>query len=185
MKRGIKIEPNSDDTQADAEISPSLIQTIGDLVEKYLDINSVPRMSFFEQFAQIADDELEREKLVEFMTTADGLEDLFTYCYRPRRTILEVFADFPKTTRNIRSLEKILDLVPSMKPRSFSIASSPFVHKSRLQLLVAVVQYKTRLYETRKGTCSYWLSTLTPGTKIPIWIKKVGILFNITVIRVY
>ena len=36
------------------------------------------------------------------------------------------------------------------------------------------MEYKTRLYETRKGTCSYWLNTLDPNSniKIPIWIKK-------------
>jgi sulfite reductase alpha subunit-like flavoprotein len=147
---------------------------MGELVENYLDINSIPRMSFFELFAQLADDELEKEKLTEFIATSDGLEDLLTYCYRPRRTILEVFADFPKTTRRIERLEQLLDLVPSIKPRAFSIASSPSLHKSRIQLLVAVVEYKTRLYETRKGTCSYWLSTLKPGCKIPIWIKKVA-----------
>jgi len=154
-------------------MNPNLIKTVGDLVENYLDINSVPRMSFFEQLSQLADDELEREKLIEFMTTADGLEDLYTYCYRPRRTILEVFIDFPKTTQKIVRLEQLLDLVPSIKPRSFSIASSPAVHKSKIQLLIAVVEYKTRLYESRKGTCSFWLSTLKVGAKIPIWIKKV------------
>lgn len=150
------------------------IRTVGDVLEKYLDINSVPKMSFFERFAQLADDELEREKLIEFVTTPDGLDDLLSYCYRPRRTHLEIFVDFPKTTSRISSLEQLLDLVPGIKPRSFSIASSPRVHKSRIQLLVAVVEYKTRLYETRKGTCSFWLSTLQPGVRIPIWIKKVN-----------
>jgi sulfite reductase alpha subunit-like flavoprotein len=39
---------------------------------------------------------------------------------------------------------------------------------------VAVVEYKTRLHETRKGTCSFWLSTLKPeaNTRVPVWIKK-------------
>jgi sulfite reductase alpha subunit-like flavoprotein len=59
-----------------------------------------------------------------------------------------------------------------MKPRYFSIASSPYVHKTRIQLLVAVVEYKTRLYETRKGSCSYWLSTLDTNVSLPLWIKK-------------
>lgn len=159
------------------------IETVGDVLEKYLDMNSVPKMSFFERFAQLADnDELEREKLIEFVTTPDGLDDLLSYCYRPRRTHLEIFVDFPKTTSRISSLEQLVDLVPGIKPRSFSIASSPRVHKSRIQLLVAVVEYKTRLYETRKGTCSYWLSTLQPGVRIPIWIKKVNTLIQLKLI---
>ncbi len=65
-------------------------------------------------------------------------------------------------------------MVPSIKPRAFSIASNPYVHKTKIQILVAVVEYKTRLFETRKGACSYWLSTLEPSAnlKVPIWIKK-------------
>ena len=34
-------------------------------------------------------DELEREKLLEF-SSSEGQEELFTYCNRPRRTIMEV-----------------------------------------------------------------------------------------------
>jgi len=130
-------------------------------------------MSFFELFAEIADDELEKEKLSEFLTP-EGLEDLYNYCYRPRRNIIEIFYDFPKTSKNITSLDMLVDLIPSIKPRSFSIASSPHVHKGNIQILVAIVEYKTRLRDTRKGTCSYWLSTLkeNENIKIPIWIKK-------------
>lgn len=173
MNQPIQIESNFGNDEFEPETEISLVKTVGDLIDHYFDINSVPRMSFFELFGQLADDELEKEKLDEFMTTADGLQDLYNYCYRPRRTIIEIFLDFPKTTRNISRLEQLLDLVPSIKPRSFSIASSPWVHKDKIQLLVAIVEYKTRLYESRKGTCSYWLSSLEVGSKIPFWIKKV------------
>jgi sulfite reductase alpha subunit-like flavoprotein len=170
----IRIQSNSDEIQLDSEAF--LIRTIKDLLERYFDLNSVPRMSFFEVFAHLATDELEKEKLEEFLL-GENVEDLYDYCYRPRRNIIEVFQDFPKTTKNIYNLNVLLDLIPSIKPRYFSIASSPTVHKNKIQLLVAVVEYKTRIYETRKGTCSYWLSTLKPDEKeeeilVPIWIKK-------------
>lgn len=153
------------------------IKTVMDLVEKYFDLNSQPRMSFFEILAQIATDELEKEKLEEFIATDDGgqgLDELTTYCYKPRRTIMEVFFDFPKTCQNIQSLDILMEIIPSIPPRAFSIASSPYVHRNKIQILVAVVEYKTRLHETRKGTCSYWLSTLKPSydCRVPIWIKK-------------
>lgn len=174
LNKQIKILSNfENEIQTETETTENLIQTIGDLVEKYFDLNSIPRMSFFEMLAELSNDEIEKEKLEEFLTV-EGQEDLFNYCYRPRRTIVEIFYDFPKTCKSIKDLETLLDLIPSIKPRSFSIASSPKVHKNKIQLLVAVVEYKTRLYETRKGTCSYWLSTLDPNSniEIPIWIKK-------------
>lgn len=174
LKQRIKIASNYiEEIQTDNETNENLIQTVGDLIEKYFDLNSMPRMSFFELLADLSDDETEKEKLQEFLSP-EGQEDLYNYCYRPRRSIIEVFHDFPKTCKCVVNLETLLDLIPSIKPRSFSIASSPFVHKDKIQLLVAVVEYKTRLYEPRRGTCSYWLSSLDPMSNIhiPVWIKK-------------
>ena len=46
------------------------------------------------------------------------------------------------------------------------------VNPQQLQVLVAVVEYKTKLSELRQGLCSKWLSRLTPGRKVPLWIRK-------------
>lgn len=43
----------------------------------------------------------------------------------------------------------------------------PQAHPSRLQILVAVVQYQTRLKEPRRGLCSNWLASLDPGQGDP------------------
>ncbi|XP_036711415.1 NADPH-dependent diflavin oxidoreductase 1 isoform X4 [Balaenoptera musculus] len=131
------------------------------LVSQYLDIASVPRRSFFELLACLSCHELEREKLLE-LSSAQGQEDLCEYCTRPRRTVLEVLCDFPHTAGAIPP-DYLLDLIPLIRPRAFSIASSLLAHPSRLQILVAVVQYQTRLKEPRRGLCSNWLASLDPG----------------------
>ncbi|XP_070106939.1 NADPH-dependent diflavin oxidoreductase 1 isoform X4 [Equus przewalskii] len=131
------------------------------LVSQYLDITSVPRRSFFELLACLSPHKLEREKLLEF-SSAQGQEELCEYCSRPRRTVLEVLCDFPHTAGAIPP-DYLLDLVPLIRPRAFSIASSLLAHPSRLQILVAVVQYQTRLKEPRRGLCSSWLASLDPG----------------------
>lgn len=59
------------------------------LLERFLDISSVPKRSFFELLGGFATNELEREKLRE-LSSAQGQEDLHSYCTRPRRTALEV-----------------------------------------------------------------------------------------------
>lgn len=59
------------------------------LVAHYLDIASVPRRSFFELLACLSPHELEREKLLQ-LSSPQGQEELYSYCNRPRRTILEV-----------------------------------------------------------------------------------------------
>uniref|UniRef100_A0A8C9AX74 NADPH-dependent diflavin oxidoreductase 1 n=1 Tax=Phocoena sinus TaxID=42100 RepID=A0A8C9AX74_PHOSS len=148
------------------------------LVSQYLDIASVPRRSFFELLACLSCHELEREKLLEF-SSAQGQEELCEYCTRPRRTVLEVLCDFPHTAGAIPP-DYLLDLIPLMRPRAFSIASSLLAHPSRLQILVAVVQYQTRLKEPRRGLCSNWLASLDPGqgpVRVPLWVRSGGLTF--------
>uniref|UniRef100_A0A8P4G019 NADPH-dependent diflavin oxidoreductase 1 n=2 Tax=Dicentrarchus labrax TaxID=13489 RepID=A0A8P4G019_DICLA len=147
--------------------------TVRHLMESYLDISAVPRRSFFELLSTFATNELERDKLVEFSSAA-GQDELLSYCNRPRRTTLEVLADFPHTTAELKA-DYLLDLFPEIQPRSFSIASSLQAHPRRLQILVAVVHYKTKMYKPRKGLCSSWLASLDPAqgeVHVPLWVKK-------------
>ncbi|XP_041098613.1 NADPH-dependent diflavin oxidoreductase 1 isoform X2 [Polyodon spathula] len=130
------------------------------LLERFLDISSVPKRSFFELLGAFATNELEREKLVE-LSSMQGQEELHSYCTRPRRTALEVLSDFPHTTAAL-SVEYLLDLFPEIKPRSFSIASSLQVHPGHIQILLAVVTYKTRIHRPRRGLCSTWLASQDP-----------------------
>ena len=53
-------------------------------------------------------------------------------------------------------------------------------HPDEIQLLVAVVNYKTKLVKPRRGLCSTWLASLDPsnnGLRVPVWVKKGTISF--------
>jgi len=68
-------------------------------------------------------------------------------------------------------------MVPRLKPRYFSIASSSLAHPGIFQLTVAVVKYRTPWRRPRRGVCSNWLANATPSTaqqpfRIPVWFKK-------------
>lgn len=132
------------------------------------DLNAIPRPRTFELLAINCNNELEREKLLEF-TTAEGQQDLFSYANRPRRTIIETLTDFPHSTSQL-NLQTIFELFQPMKSRSFSIASSKVTGK--LDILVAIVEYKTMLQAPRLGLCSNWLKKLEPGYVIRGVIKK-------------
>uniref|UniRef100_A0A8C9TV26 NADPH-dependent diflavin oxidoreductase 1 n=1 Tax=Scleropages formosus TaxID=113540 RepID=A0A8C9TV26_SCLFO len=151
--------------------------TIRQLVESFLDIASVPRRSFFELLMSFATNELEAEKLAEF-SSAQGQEELYSYCNRPRRTALEGVWLCRLWWLGI--VDYLLDLFPEIQPRSFSIASSLLAHPNRIQILLAVVRYKTRLQKPRKGLCSTWLASLDPTqgqVSVPLWVKKGGLRF--------
>ncbi|KAM4720085.1 NADPH-dependent diflavin oxidoreductase 1 isoform 2-T2 [Anableps anableps] len=179
----LRLDPDSRFTlraTGDAPVPARLPQpcSVRRLVERFLDIAAVPRRSFFELLSTLATNELERDKLLEFSSAA-GQVELHGYCNRPRRTALEVLSDFPHTTAEIEP-DHLLDLFPEIQPRSFSIASSLKAHPNRLQVLVAVVRYKTKLYRPRRGLCSSWLASLDPeqgDVRVPLWVKKGSLRF--------
>ncbi|KNZ54663.1 hypothetical protein VP01_288g8 [Puccinia sorghi] len=163
--------------------------TLKEIFTTRLDLTAVPGRSFIDWLSHFTRDPIETERLQEFCSI-DGqvrglqmnLDDLFEYARRPRRTILEVLSEFKSASI---PLDYIHDVFPQIRPRQFSIASSPKVIKSylpsqitftlplfpnQIHLLVAVVNYKTRLSVPRKGLCTSWLSNLQIGTKIAIRI---------------
>ncbi|MED6276385.1 NADPH-dependent diflavin oxidoreductase 1 [Characodon lateralis] len=179
----LRLDPDSRFTLRatdDAPVPARLPQpcSVRHLVERYLDIAAVPRRSFFELLSGFATNELERDKLAEFSSAA-GQDQLHSYCNRPRRTALEVLSDFPHITAELK-VDHLLDLFPEIQPRSFSIASSLKVHPNRLQILVAVVLYRSKLFKPRRGLCSSWLASLDPEqgeVRVPLWVKKGSLRF--------
>ncbi|KAJ7678562.1 hypothetical protein B0H17DRAFT_1161341 [Mycena rosella] len=138
------------------------------LFTEYLDFNAVPRRSFFEYLRYFTDDELEREKLDEFLSR-EGADDLYEYCYKVRRTIREVLSEF----RHVKiPMEYIFDVFPPLRPRQFSIASSIKRFPSQIHLCVAIVKYRTKLKVPRRGVCTAFLASLQPGDKVQIGLEK-------------
>jgi len=137
---------------------------------KLLDLQSIPGVYAFQVLGHFAQDPLAKEKFEEYCGP-EGLESLYNYINRPRRTILEVLLDFP-TTAALIPPNYLLELIPFMRPRAFSIASPP-KETHHIEILVAVVQYKTNLKTERKGTCSYWLAHHCDiGQKVGIFVEK-------------
>lgn len=146
------------------------ILTLGEIAEQYWDLNFKPRRSTVHTLSLISENELEKEKLCEFASPT-GQEELYDYINRPRRNILEVFADFPHTTSKL-NVRLLFEIMSPVKPRAYSIASSLRVSPNTIQILVAVVRFKTRLVEPRFGLCSEWLAGLKRKDRLIFWLQK-------------
>ncbi|CAM9885636.1 unnamed protein product, partial [Phaeothamnion confervicola] len=133
--------------------------TVRQLLMSCLDIAGIPRRLFFERLAPHATDPDEREKLAELASPA-GADLLHAYAARERRSCLEVLQDFPSCRP---PLARLLEVVPRLRPRHFSVASSPLAHPGRVHLCVAVVAYRTPLRRAVAGVCSTWLAGLRPA----------------------
>lgn len=97
----------------------------------------MPRRSFFQYLRYFTTNELEKEKLTEFLSKEGAVgkvrnfsfltklilvqDELYEYCYLVRRTILEVLSEF----RHVQvPKDYVFDMFPPLRPREFSIASS-------------------------------------------------------------
>lgn len=155
---------------------PSGATTLRQLLTDHLDINSIPRRSFFALIAHFTEDETQKERLLDF-TKAEYVDELYDYTSRPRRSIVEVLQEFdtlqvpPKWAASI---------FPRMRGRQFSIASGGALKttdagEGRIQLLVAIVKYRTVIKKIREGICTRYLASLSPGTRIAALLCKGGI----------
>ena len=64
--------------------------------------------------------------------------------------------------------------------QSWTYLSLSQAHPDEVHLLVAVVNYKTKLVKSRRGLCSTWLASLDSSQedlRIRVWIKKGTISF--------
>lgn len=172
-------------------IPPELFQVLGPqpwtwekVATQLLDLQSIPGVYVFEILRSFVkdEDELLKEKFDE-LCSAEGLEELYNYVNRPRRTILEILQDFSRVVTNV-PVNYIFDLIPFMRSRAFSIASPPR-EKHHIEILVAVVEYRTNLKKSRKGTCSYWLAHYCRNDQpVAIYCEK-GSLRPPAMVRIY
>ncbi|KZT05029.1 riboflavin synthase domain-like protein [Laetiporus sulphureus 93-53] len=142
--------------------------TLRQLFTRYLDIGTVPRRSFFAMLRHFVANELEAEKIDEFLSV-EGADELYDYCQQPRRTIREVLEEF-RSARIPR--DYIFDLFPPLRPRQFSIASSVKCRPRQVHLCVAIVVYRTRLKVPRRGVCTRYMANLRIGDKLWVGIQK-------------
>lgn len=164
----VQLRDSSNDAAADASSVPIRLRTF---VELTMDIASAsPRRYFFEVMSHFATAEHEKERL-EYFASPEGRDDLYQYNQKERRTVLEVLEDFPSVQM---PFEWLVQLVPPLKTRAFSISSSPVAHPNEVHLTVSVVSWMTPYKRKRSGLCSRWLAGLDPqqGVFVPVWFQK-------------
>ena len=127
--------------------------------EEFLDMLGVPHADFFECASFFCSNQDERERMLEL---ADGI-GYTDYCRRELRSTVQVLLDFPSCALPFAYL---IQLVGKIRPRGFSIASSPMYHGNSIHLTVAVVRHLTPNKIWRSGVCSTWLASQKPGASI-------------------
>ena len=139
-----------------------------------LDLNTIPRRSFFAMLAHFTTDEFQRNRLLEFAMPS-FVEELYDYTTRPRRSVLEVLQEFHTVKIPWQWAAVVL---PELRGRQFSIASGGWLKAdidnitTRFELLVAIVKYRTVIRKIRRGVCTRYLESLPVGTSLLVSLHQ-------------
>jgi sulfite reductase alpha subunit-like flavoprotein len=169
--------------------------TLRTLLTNYLDFTSIPRRSFFSLIAHFTHDQFHKDRLLEFINP-EFIDELYDYTTRPRRSILEVLQEFESVKI---PWQWVASVIPVLRGRQFSIASAGGLKyqrtttnmtlegtqklegpQSRVDLLVAIVKYRTVIKKIRQGVCTRYLASLSPGTKLDILFQKGSLIISRT-----
>eukprot|EP00771_Trimastix_marina_P003840 gnl/Trimastix_PCT/547.p1 GENE.gnl/Trimastix_PCT/547~~gnl/Trimastix_PCT/547.p1 ORF type:complete len:1171 (-),score=510.50 gnl/Trimastix_PCT/547:436-3882(-) len=147
-------------------LPPSL--TIRQLFTQYLDIFAKPGKLFFRNLAQFATNPAEKARL-ELLGSNDGKEELAAYL-ADYPAYVDVLEDFPSARP---SIDYLFEILPMIKPRLYSVASSPKMHPTSVQLVIGVPAEVNRARGKIPGggLTTYWLANdLEVGGAVPLLV---------------
>ncbi|CAL8331312.1 unnamed protein product [Arctogadus glacialis] len=141
--------------------------TISQVFQYFLDITTPPSPVLLQQFASLATNEKQRNKLE---VLSKGLQEYEEWKWFNNPTLVEVLEEFPSIQMPSTLL---LTQLPLLQPRYYSISSSPDVHPGEIHLTVAVVSYRPRDGEgpIHHGVCSSWLNRIEEGEMVPCFVR--------------
>ena len=160
--------------------------TIRDAFKKYCDImlTSRPSVNILRTLLEYCTNKSEKNRLQDLCSVDNRKElDRYLSC---RPSLLEILNDFPSSRP---PLAHLLDILPPLLPRYYSISNSPLSSPSRLHFCFTCVEYPVPVWEpshkekteeesqqenkskktkTKQGICSSWLKTLSGGTGVEL-----------------
>lgn len=135
----------------------------------FADLLSSPSKASLKMLSAFASDQSEHEKLVK-MSSLDGVDEYDEYIHGPKRSLLEVLAAFPSARPSLGAF--FGSISPRLQPRYYSISSSPKMHPTSVHITCAVVTEIMPTGRVHNGVASTWLARLTPGQKIPVFLRS-------------
>ena len=131
--------------------------SIEQLLTTRLDLFGKPSQKFYAAMAHYASDGYEQKRL-KWLGSED--KEGFKLRQLETTTYADVLRDFPSARPPLLDL---IELVPPIKPRHYSIASSIKMNPDSVHLLVVAVDWKTPSGKTRTGQCTRYLASLDPS----------------------
>ncbi|WVQ96055.1 hypothetical protein IAU59_003155 [Kwoniella sp. CBS 9459] len=142
-------------------------RTIFQLLQQNVDLFGRPGKAFYAALAKIATTKADAMTL-KFISAPEGAELFKRMAEKETVTFADVLFRF-KTARP--SIEELVGLIPEIKPRHYSIASSNKAVGDKVELLIVTVDWVDSKGSPRFGQCTRYLAALAPGAKVTVSIK--------------
>ncbi|EDO40246.1 predicted protein [Nematostella vectensis] len=133
--------------------------TIKESLLTCLDIRMVPRKAFLRTLVEFTHDNNEQRRLQE-LCSKQGADEYCRFVREPSLSLLELLTAFPSC---FPPFERLLEHLPRLSPRPYSISSSPLEKPGQLNFVFNVVKFGEfeDIRKSRKGVCTSWLEGLT------------------------
>jgi len=112
--------------------------TVRQIVTEMIDLFGRPSRSFCKDLARFATSSVEKKALLAMATKAGEKE--WKELVDASKSFFDICQKFPSAKP---PLDQLLSIVPLIKPRLYSIASSPFLDRDNLDLTVVINQWKS------------------------------------------
>ncbi|KAG0098729.1 hypothetical protein BGZ93_010611, partial [Podila epicladia] len=140
----------------------SLLQVL----QQTLDLFGRPSKRFYADLIPFAKNEAERERLA-FLISAEGANE-FKERVEETLTHADILREFPSAHP---SIPQLINMLPAIKPRHYSIASSQKAHPNSVHLLIVAVEWIAPSGKQRYGQCTRYLTSLGVGDNVTVSIK--------------
>ncbi|AXG81731.1 cytochrome P450 [Streptomyces paludis] len=133
--------------------------TVRELLTRHVELQDRPTAEQLRTLAAVNPCPPERRALAALAADAQALA-------ADPRTLLDVIEDHP-ALREALTWPVVLDLLPPLRPRTYSVSSSPAVDPERIDLMVSLLEAPGRAGRgTYRGTGSGHLHTVVPGDTV-------------------
>ena len=127
----------------------------------YVDICHTPRTHVLKELADYATNEADKELLKKMSSSTDEGKALYSeWIIKSARSIVHVLEDLPSCKI---PLDHLLEFMPRLQPRYYSISSSPKINPERVSITAVLVEYKSFTGRIVRGVTTGWLKTMDPN----------------------
>lgn len=146
------------------------------LLSGYLSLQEAAKRSDLEVLAEYAENPTDKAALRGLgADDPDGVARYHAEIVAKNRSLIDLLEDYPscKLPFNL-----FIELVPILKPRYYSVSSSPLINPTMMSITVAVVEGPARSgHGIYHGTGSGYLAALAAGAEVECFIKPPSIPF--------